>query len=226
MPTPPSQDEPGRDSRIRLTWPNRISVLRLLLVPPFVLLLLNHQDLGPAARYAALGVFALLALSDSIDGILARRLGERTRLGAVLDPLADKVLILCAVVLLSLRATGVRGAILPDWLVVVVVGKDLWVLIGFLLVYMVTGRFRVRPSVAGKATTVAQLLLVACVLISPEINALREGAGSGLVTTLSGIVAVLSILAVIHYTRDGLRFAAREQQPMDKDDRDRESRHD
>ena len=88
-----------------LNWPNRISILRLLLVAPFVELLLNIND--PSwrswARYAALAIFVVMAVSDFLDGMLARKLNIRTRLGALLDPLADKVLIICSVVLLSMQ---------------------------------------------------------------------------------------------------------------------------
>ena len=85
-----------------LSWPNRISLMRLLLVAPFIVLLMNQQQWGPSARYGALAIFIVMAVSDAIDGMLARRLNQITRLGAILDPLADKVLVICSVVLLSL----------------------------------------------------------------------------------------------------------------------------
>ena len=94
---------------LQLTWPNRISILRLLLVAPLIVLLLN-QYRWDFARHAALGVFAIMAISDFVDGQLARRLHMQTRLGAILDPLADKVLIMSSVILLSLEPTAVPGA--------------------------------------------------------------------------------------------------------------------
>ena len=94
-----------------LSWPNRMSILRLLLVAPFVVLLMNQNQPGWAfARYVAVGIFVVMALSDWIDGILARKLNAMTRLGAILDPLADKMLIICAAVLLSLPESAVRSA--------------------------------------------------------------------------------------------------------------------
>ncbi len=196
-----------------LNWPNRISIARLLFVPPFVVVLLNLQDWS-WARYAALGIIVLMGLSDFIDGQLARRLNERTRLGALLDPLADKVLIISAVICLSFESAA--GAfVLPNWLVVAVVGKDLWVIMGFFVVYLVTDRFRVHPEAFGKAATACQLLLVVTVLLVPELNAARDALGNTLAMWLCYIVVGLSIASIIGYTRIGLHYVHTEQKPLD-----------
>ena len=160
-----------------LSWPNRISPLRLLLVAPFVVLMGHPQSRG-LFRYLALGIFVFMALSDLVDGFLARRLGRSTRLGAILDPLADKALITCAAILLSLEHSHVRGARLPDWVVVLIVGKDLWVVVGFLVVFLLTGRVKVMPTMPGKMVTCAQLMMVTAVLISPELNAVGLPVGT------------------------------------------------
>jgi cardiolipin synthase len=197
-----------------LNWPNRISIARLLFVPPFVVLLLNQHDWS-WARYGALGIIVLMGLSDFIDGQLARRLDERTRLGALLDPLADKVLIISAVICLSFESAAVESFVLPNWLVVAVVGKDLWVIIGFFVIYLVTDRFRVHPEAFGKAATACQLLLVVTVLLVPELNAWRDGLGHTLAMGLCYIVVGLSIASIIGYTRIGLHYVHTEQKPMD-----------
>lgn len=200
-----------------LTWPNRISLARLLLVPVVILLLLHLGD-WPPARRVALGVIGVMALSDMLDGVLARRLHVQTRLGAILDPLADKALIISSVLLLSLPGSSVPSARLPSWVVVAVVGKDLWVVIGFLVVYLVTDQFVVRPSVWGKAATLAQLVMVVAVLAAPELNALDvvDGAlGTGVARWMMVAVAVLSVLAALSYTRMGLRFVVHQQKPME-----------
>ncbi len=186
-----------------LTWPNRFTLLRLLLVAPFVVLLQNHQS-RPVYRYLALGLFMFMAFSDLLDGYLARRLNCRTRLGAILDPLADKVLIVCAAVLLSLPHSAVKGARLPDWVVVTIVGKDLWVIIGFLIIFLLTGKVFVAPSAAGKICTAGQVAMVAAVLISPELNLLGPPIGTYLTRILWWAVAGMCLLSVISYTRIGL----------------------
>ena len=196
-----------------LNWPNRISIARLLFVPPFVVLLLNLQEWS-WARYAALGIIVLMGLSDFVDGQLARRLNDQTRLGALLDPLADKVLIISAVICLSLESAA-GTFVLPNWLVVAVVGKDLWVIMGFFVVYLVTDRFRVHPEAFGKAATACQLLLVVTVLLVPELNAARDALGNTLATWLCYIVVGLSIASIIGYTRIGLHYVHTEQKPLD-----------
>lgn len=200
-----------------LSWPNRISILRLLMVGPFVVLVMNqNQPRWGAARYAALAIFVVMALSDFLDGTLARRLNLRTRLGAILDPLADKVLIICSVVLLSLSQSAVPGKQLPDWVVVVIVGKDLWVIMGFLVIYLVTDRFRVRPAAVGKACTVAQLVMVMLVMLSPDLNRLSEGLGGRLADVAIWTAVAISVLAVISYTRLGLGLVAEGAKPLDE----------
>jgi len=195
-----------------LNWPNRISLLRLLLVGPFIVLLMHASPDGwPWARHAALGIFVVMAVSDFVDGMLARRLNLRTRLGAILDPLADKVLIICSVVVLSIR----ESANMPDWVVVAVVGKDLYVIIGFIVIYLVTDKFRVRPTLAGKLCTLGQLVMVVAVLAAPDLDRLGGAVGSWFVKICYWGVAGLVGLAVVSYTRLGLIFVAEGQQPLD-----------
>jgi cardiolipin synthase (CMP-forming) len=214
-----------------LNWPNRISLLRLLLVAPYFILILNQDDRNwwPAmtqfapdfARRSALVIFIVMAISDALDGFLARRMHARTRLGAILDPMADKVMIICSVVLLSQPYSCVREAPLPNWVVVLVVAKDLWVTLGFLVVYLVTDRFRVRPTLAGKLCTAVQCLMVGFTLLAPELNSLAPhlglpfALGSWVAMSLGWATAAACVAAAISYTVLGLAFIATEQKPME-----------
>jgi len=198
-----------------LNWPNRISFFRLLGIVPFVVLLIYQRQWGPPARYAALALFVAMGLSDFLDGRLARRLHLCTRLGAILDPLADKTLIICAVVLLALPASAMPGAPLSAWVVVLVVGKDLWVMVGFVVTVLVTNRFRVHPTVAGKACTVGQFVMVSFFLVAPDLNALCEPLGTRIAQGLSWGAAALSLLAAVSYTRLGLEFIGQAQKPLE-----------
>ena len=202
-----------------LSWPNRISILRLLLVAPFVVLVMNQNKEGWQgwARYAALGVFVVMAVSDAVDGFLARKLNSKTRFGAILDPLADKTLIIFAVVLLSMQEFQVPGHPVDNWVVVCAVGKDLWVIAGFLVIYLVTDRFLAAPTLTGKAATFAMCVMVGLVLISPELDLLLKGLGVYAVLAAEGVVCVLCVLAVINYTRMGLAFAIERQKPLEED---------
>jgi len=199
-----------------LSWPNRLTMLRLLLVAPFVVLM-KHQQVRPPLRHLALGIFLFMALSDLVDGFLARRLGSSGRLGAILDPLADKALIVCAAILLSLEHSHVRGARLPDWVVVMIVGKDLWVVVGFIVVFLLTGKVRVMPTLPGKMCTCGQLVMVTAVLLSPDLNALGPPIGTWLARGLWWSVGGLCLLAAVSYTRLGLAFVAEADQNRHND---------
>lgn len=214
---------PSHGAWSALTWPNRITMLRLVLVAPFVMALLVSRQYEPAARYTALGLFVVMAASDFVDGILARRLDQRTRLGAILDPLADKAMLICATVLLALPSSSVDGARLPEWLVVAVVAKDLWVIIGFIVVFLVTDRFRTKPTWTGKASTASQLVMITMTLLSPEISRLipsfslmDHSLGWWAMMGTSVAAAALCVLAVMSYTRLGLRFISVEAKPLEE----------
>jgi cardiolipin synthase len=128
-----------------MNLPNIISVLRILLVPLLVIFLLEGK-----IHYALL-VFFLAGISDAVDGFLARLLHQKTSIGAFLDPLADKLLINTAFVTL-----GILG-IMPAWLAVLVVSRDIIILAGTLIL-MLTGRtMKIRPTLDSKVNTAAQL---------------------------------------------------------------------
>jgi phosphatidylglycerophosphate synthase len=109
----------------------------------------------------------------------------------------------------------VPGFRVPNWLVVLVVGKDLWVVAGFLVIYLVTDRFRVHPTWTGKTCTFGQLAMVASVLAAPDLEHAARRLGTGLVTVTQWGVAGLCVAAVISYTRLGLGFIAKEQKPLE-----------
>lgn len=132
--------------------PNLISVLRLLLVPGFALVLLEQRF------DAALALFLLMGLSDGLDGYLARRLDAASSLGAALDPLADKVMLMSAFVLLG------HLELLPAWLVVLAVGRDVLIVGGALLLYLFRPGGMVRTAAVGKVNTFLQIVLVLAVL--------------------------------------------------------------
>lgn len=188
-----------------LNWPNRITIARIALVPFFVICLLNVNDPGNGWRYAAIGLFAVMAISDVLDGYLARKLGETTPLGRFLDPVGDKLLITCSMVLLALPETAIAGFRLPAWVAVIAIGKDVLTVIGFGLIYATTSHFFIEPRVWGKGCTLVQSLLVAFALVAPD---LPVDAGNAW-PVLWWIASVLAVAALVDYVRIGNRFAAR-----------------
>ncbi len=139
-------------SRLGLNLPNLISLGRLLLVPLAIWLILG-------GRYgAAFWIFIAAGISDGLDGFIAKRFDRRTRLGALLDPVADKSLLVSVYVTL-----GVAGQI-PAWLVILVVFRDVMIVGGFLLVQAIAVARPVQPLLISKINTGAQIVLIGFVL--------------------------------------------------------------
>ncbi len=185
----------------QLSWPNRVTLTRILLIAPFVTALLSLRE-SAWARWFALAMFFLMAVSDALDGWLARRLDSHTPLGKFLDPLADKLLVTCAVILLGHHATCVPGKAIPHAVVVVAIGKDLFVVIGFVLVYLVTGQIYIKARQAGKWCTVLQMAMVVSVLLWPELQQLSELLGR-LPDVLWWSATVVAVIAAVDYYRLG-----------------------
>jgi len=193
----------------RISWPNRITIARILLIGPFVVALLHLQDPGwsHSARWAALGIFAIMAISDWLDGFLARRLKEESAVGRFLDPLADKLLVLFSVVLLANNGTHVTGMLLPSTVTVIAVGKDLIVILGFCIIYFGTGRVYIDPRGSGKLCTTLQLLMVIAILLSPSVPDLFSIASR----VLWWCASLLAVATVVHYFQLGRLFVARHE---------------
>lgn len=133
--------------------PNALTFLRLLLVAPFAAALCSKD------YRVALVIFFIAAVSDAVDGFLAREFDWRTRLGAIADPLADKALLLAAYLMLTL--TGV----LPYWLFWLVLGRDLLIVCGGLAYHYGVGRFDMEPSLPGKFNTLIQILVALAIIV-------------------------------------------------------------
>jgi cardiolipin synthase len=148
-----------------MTTANKITILRLLLIPFFVVEVLYYVKQGEAVhRYLALGSFALAAILDGVDGYIARRFNQRSELGAILDPLADKLLLVSAIIVLSFDRTPWLAGI-PLWLTGTIIGRDVLLLVGLLVIQMIVGKVNVRPRFLGKIATVLQMVVVLWVLL-------------------------------------------------------------
>lgn len=153
-----------------MTLANRITIARILLIPLFILLLVyyiddaHHGMVVPALKKGALAVFVAASLSDALDGFIARRYHQTTRLGRVLDPIADKLLVASAIVLLSIwDVPGLHR--FPLWFPVVLFSRDLMLLIGSVILHVINGRVEVRPHFVGKASTAFNLFAVIAALL-------------------------------------------------------------
>ncbi len=172
-----------------MNLPNLITLGRVILVPIVFWLLVSGET------QAAFFAFLLAGLSDGVDGFIAKRFDQTTELGAYLDPLADKLLIVSIFV-----ALGVRGA-LPSWLVIAVVSRDILIVLGVMLSWLLDHPMQISPFVVSKANTVAQIILAGTVLAD-------DGFGLGLETlriALVWITGVLTLASLAAYLRAWLR---------------------
>lgn len=134
-----------------LTPANQITLARLLLVPALVLLVLY------GFHGWALVTFIVAGVSDALDGLIARRSGQHSRLGALLDPMADKLLLVSTFVVLTLPGIGLANT-LPIWLTVLVISRDVIIVLTVAIVNLAVGRFTFYPSLLGKVTTLVYIL--------------------------------------------------------------------
>lgn len=144
--------------------PNCLTIVRILLIPLFVITLSYHQTGNNLIRFLALAIFSLASLTDALDGLMARLKEERTKLGSYLDPLADKLLLNVSFVLLA--TTESLPCQLPAWIPIVVVSRDVILIIGGALILLTTGELKVVPSFLGKMTTVSQTGVVILTLLN------------------------------------------------------------
>jgi cardiolipin synthase len=172
-----------------MNLPNILTLIRVLLIPVFVILIMNKLFDW------ALITFACAGITDGIDGLIARITHQRTELGAYLDPIADKLLLSAAFITLAIIE------ILPSWLAVIVITRDLIILIGLLVMILTNYHLKIRPSLVSKVTTVFQIatiLLVLLVVYYPTFGRLSAVAIYG--------TTIFTIISGAHYIYMGTRI--------------------
>ena len=159
----------------QLTAANQLTLLRMVLIPPFAILLVY------GFRGWALATFLAAGVTDLFDGLIARRTGQKTTLGAWLDPMADKLLVVTMFVMLTLPGTGAANR-LPLWFTILVLSRDIAIVLTVAVVNLAVGRRTFRPSIFGKIATATYLLTGVATLyynyldvVSPVITVLVYG---------------------------------------------------
>jgi cardiolipin synthase len=179
-------------SRI-ITVPNLLTVFRMVLIPVFVSLLFYQRFV------LALGVFVLAGVTDSLDGLLARRFNQKSQLGTILDPIADKLMLVTAFVVLSMRSVFPQPVPshlpIPFWVTVAVISRDVFILVGAAAINIVTGFRGFRPSMLGKINTVIQISAIGIIMFAASVP---YGTGYYL-PTLYATVFGFAILSGAHY---------------------------
>ena len=178
-----------KQKKIAINIPNILTITRILLIPLFIIFLLKDMF------HFALLVFTIAAISDGLDGLFARYLDQRTLLGAYLDPLADKLLLTSAFIVLAVIK------MVPGWLAVIVISRDILILLGVVVFAMADISIEIRPRITSKCTTVFQMLTIFFLLLDPKIP------GADMIKSiLYWLTAGLTILSGLHYTYIGMNL--------------------
>jgi cardiolipin synthase len=199
-------------SRI-VTIPNVLTVIRMVLVPVFVIALYYQ-------RFAlALTIFVAAGVTDGLDGMLARRFNQKSQLGTILDPIADKLLLVTSFIALSLPAIINRAALpephhnlhlpVPFWVTTAVISRDIFIIVGAAAINVVTGFRNFSPSWLGKANTVVQIVAIFIILLATHLPILR----GYLLPTVYVTVFVFALLSGVHYIFHAARLLGEDRHP-------------
>ena len=184
-----------------MTTANKITIVRILLIPAFVTMAIYYgqsvQRGDPLEwqRFTAIIIFLVAAISDGLDGYVARRYNQRSTLGAILDPIADKGLLLSGIITLSISnwsETDMHYGRFPAWFPVLVITRDVIILVGSAVLHLLNGKVKVRTSWTGKVATVLQMAALAWVMLQLRfLPLIYVVAAAGFFTFVSGIIYVM-----------------------------------
>jgi len=179
-------------SRI-ITVPNLLTVFRMVLIPVFASLLFYQRFVW------ALAIFVVAGITDGLDGLLARRFDQRSQLGTILDPIADKMMMVTSFVVLSMRSIFPQPVPshlpIPFWVTIAVISRDVFILVGAASINIVTGFRGFRPSMLGKINTTVQIAAIAAIMLAASVP---YGTGYYL-PTIYATVFVFAVLSGAHY---------------------------
>jgi cardiolipin synthase len=179
-------------SRI-ITVPNLLTVFRMVLIPVFVSLVFYQRFVS------ALVVFIVAGLTDGLDGLLARRFDQKSQLGTILDPIADKMMMVTSFVVLSMRSVFPQPVPshlpIPFWVTIAVISRDVFILVGAASINIVTGFRGFRPSLLGKINTTVQIVAIGVIMFAASVP---YGTGYYLPTVYATVFA-FSVLSGAHY---------------------------
>jgi cardiolipin synthase (CMP-forming) len=177
-----------------MTTANKITILRILLIPFFVVEVLYYTKQGHEVhRLLAIVSFALASICDGVDGYVARHYNQRSELGAILDPLADKLLLVSGIVVLSFDHSPYLESV-PLWLTGTIMGRDGLILAGMLVIHLMVGKVKVRARIIGKVATVLQMVVVLWIMLKWS---------EGWLHALTLVTAICTGISGLFYVWDG-----------------------
>jgi cardiolipin synthase (CMP-forming) len=170
-----------------MTVPNLLTLSRILLTPLLIWFLVQRK------LNEALVVFFIAGITDGLDGLIARLLQQKSRLGAIMDPLADKFLLVSSLLILC------RIGLIPGWLVIIAVARDVVIVMGTTVLLVLRYQVEIRPTLLGKLTTLTQLLAVLLTLSSSLITV-----SAWIYSLVFAVTAVFSVASGAQYVRNGI----------------------
>jgi cardiolipin synthase len=181
-----------------MTWATRITIFRIVLIPIFVGLMVEYGDTAASGhpednwRYGAIAVFIVASLSDALDGYLARHWNQRSALGALLDPIADKLLLLAVLVTFGI----LPPRYFPLWFTVIILSRDALLLLGYFVLRHFRHQIEIKPHWSGKLSTFFVFLAIAAVLFQAGVW----------ITRLCALGAFFALISTAVYIRRGLEL--------------------
>ena len=198
-------------SRI-LTVPNLLTVFRMVLIPLFVTLLFYQRFLW------ALGIFVIAGMTDGLDGLLARRFAQESQLGTILDPIADKLMLVSAFVVLSMRSVFPQPLPshlpVPFWVTIAVISRDIFITVGALAINIMTGFRGFRPSLLGKVNTTVQIGGIAAIMFAASVPQYH----GYYLPTVYAAVFTLAVLSGLHYIFFVSKLMNEDRKPVSRRD--------
>jgi len=190
-------------SKTTITLATWITLVRICLVPVFAVLAVKYSasissgETLESLRWWAIAVFVTAAASDGLDGFIARHFNQKSKLGATLDPIADKFLLLTAIISLSLAPWGDHNWHIPLWVAALIISRDIIILGGIIILYYLKRDVPIEPSWLGKICTVTQMALITCVMLKWSAIPIIYPAV---------ITAIATLWSGIRYVRQGFQI--------------------
>ena len=175
---------------------NRITITRIILTPLFIAAIAyGRMDI-------ALILFAAAVISDGLDGLVARSMHQKTSIGTILDPVADKILLVSAYICLTLIKSIPEGFRLPPYVPIIVISRDAIIVLGSILIHVVKGTVKIAPSFWGKLTTFFQMMTIVSILVQFKYSSYVWNAAA-ILTVISGIDYMLKGSQILNENNSG-----------------------
>jgi cardiolipin synthase len=182
---------------MEITFATKVTIGRILLVPVFIATVLSYTNEQAYLRYVALGLFLVAVISDIFDGYIARTRNQKSRAGAILDPLADKMLLISAFICLYIKRAEFDAISFPLWFVVAIISRDVILLLGAMIIQVTTGKLEIAPNRSGKTTAFFQIICILGILLQLKFTLVFWYIAL-IATVMSGVIYIKQGISIIN----------------------------